>query len=203
MGDSDTKHTRELDFLLSRASTDHLIEPAPEKAQLAVILSAALRAPDHGKLRPWRYVVIKGKRRQEFAELVVAAMRRTTPDVPQKKIEKRFQRFSEMPMTIALGMHIQPDGKIPVAEQELAVGAAAMNVLNALHAEGFGAMWVTGEYSDDPQFLAALGFASPHRIAGFLFVGTPEKGPSQTHRPDVEDYMAIWKGEPVSFGADK
>lgn len=196
-------HSAELDFLLSRASTEHLVAPAPSKEKIAEILAAGLRAPDHGKMRPWRYVVIKGKHRSEFAELVVKAMLAADPDVPAKKIEKRRQRFSDMPMVIALGMHLELDGKIPVIEQEMSAAAGAMNVLNALNAEGFGGFWVTGEFSDQPDFLAALGFEAPHRLAGFLFVGTPEKGKPHAKRPDVENYMAFWKGEPVTFGADK
>lgn len=192
-----------LDVLLSRASTDHLSAPAPDKEQIARILSAGLRAPDHGKIRPWRYIVIKGKHRAEFAEQVVKAMGALDPDVPQKKIEKRRQRFSEMPMIVALVMALEPDGKIPVLEQELSVGAATMNVLNALHAEGFGGFWVSSDFADQPCFREALGLTGTQSLAGFLFVGTPDKPVHGAKRPDIADYMAVWKGEPVSFGADK
>lgn len=191
-----------LEVLLSRASTDHLVAPAPDKQQIARILSAGLRAPDHGKMRPWRYIVIKGKHRAAFAEMVIDAMRAVDPDVPGKKVEKRRQRFSEMPMIVALGMHLAPKAKIPVAEQEMAVAAGAMNVLNALHAGGFGGFWVTGEFMNEPGFLAAIGLGTSDRLAGFLFVGTPEKGPPEARRPDIEDYAAFWKGEPVTFRAD-
>ncbi|AQS89199.1 oxidoreductase [Neoasaia chiangmaiensis NBRC 101099] len=202
MTDSTSKHSNALAFLLSRSSTDHLVEPAPDKAQIAAILSAGLRAPDHGKMRPWRYIVVKGKHRRPFAELVTRAMKSVDPDVPQKKIEKRLHRFSEMPMIIALGMHIEPGGKIPVIEQEMSAAAGVMNVLNALHAEGFGGFWVTGEFADDPEFLATIGLNPPDRLAGFLFVGTPERAVREARRPDISDYMAFWKSEPVSFGAE-
>lgn len=192
-----------LDVLLSRASTDHLTAPAPDKEQIARILSAGLRAPDHGKIRPWRYVVIKGKHRAEFAEQVVKAMIALDPDVPQKKIDKRRHRFTEMPMIIALVMAIEPDSKIPVLEQELSIGAGTMNVLNALHAEGFGGFWVSSDFAEQPCFRDALGLGETQRLAGFLFAGTPEKPVHGTKRPDISDYMAVWKGEPVSFGADK
>ncbi|WP_264815329.1 nitroreductase family protein, partial [Acidomonas methanolica] len=203
MTDSATPHSPTLSFLLSRVSCDALAEPAPDKHQIAAILSAGLRAPDHGKLRPWRYVVIKGKRRAQFAELVVRAMRAVEPDISEKKIEKRFHRFSEMPMTVVLGMHLEESGKIPVSEQEASVAAGAMNVLNALHAEGFGGMWVSGDYMNEPEFRSALGLGDSDRIAGFIFVGTPTKTPHMPRRPEIEDYMAFWTGEPVSFRADK
>lgn len=192
-----------LDVLLSRASTDHLSAPAPDKAQIARILSAGLRAPDHGKIRPWRYIVIKGKHRAEFAEQVVKAMVSADPEVPEKKIAKRRQRFSEMPMTIALVMALDPESKIPLQEQELSVGAGAMNVLNALHAEGFGGFWVSSDFAGQPCFRDALGLSDAHRLAGFLFVGTPDKPVQGSKRPDIEDFMGFYKGEPVRFGADQ
>lgn len=195
-------HHASLEFLLSRASTDNLVEPPPKGDQLRNILSAALRAPDHGRMRPWRYTVIKGKHREAFAQVVLEAMDRQEPDAPAAKKAKRRDRFSSMPMIIALGMHIEPDGKIPVIEQEMSVAAGAMNVLNALHAEGFGGVWVTGAFSEDRALLETLGLKEPHRLAGFLFVGTPEKPVEGRKRADVDDYMAIWKGEPVTFGAD-
>jgi len=195
-------HHSSLDFLLSRASTDNLVEPTPKGEQLRNILSAGLRAPDHGRMRPWRYTVIKGKHREAFAQVVLEAMERQEPDAPSAKKEKRRDRFSNMPMAIALGMHIVPDGKIPVIEQEMSVAAGAMNVLNALHAEGFGGVWVTGPFCEDRALLESLGLKDPHRLAGFLFVGTPEKPVEGRKRPDIEEYMAVWKGEPITFDAD-
>lgn len=192
-----------LDVLLSRASTDHLSAPAPDKAQIARILSAGLRAPDHGKIRPWRYIVIKGKHRAEFAEQVIKAMISADPKVPEKKIAKRRQRFSEMPMTIALVMALDPESKIPLQEQELSVGAGVMNVLNALHMEGFGGFWVSSDFAGQPCFREALGLSDSQRLAGFLFVGTPDKPVHGSKRPDIEDYMGFYKGEPVKFGADQ
>ena len=195
-------HHSPLDVLLSRASTDSLVEPPPKGDQLRTILSTGLRAPDHGKLRPWRYTVIKGKHREAFADLVLEAMERQEPDAPKAKREKRHHRFSTMPAIIALGMHIRHDHKIPVIEQEMTVAAGAMNVLNALHAEGFGGMWVTGPFCEDRVLLDALGLPEPGRIAGFIFVGTPERVIEDRKRPEIDDYFAIWKGETIVFGAD-
>lgn len=193
-----------LELLLERSSTGDLIAPAPQGDVLARILSAGLRAPDHGHLCPWRYVVIAGEARSAFAEHVVAAVTRQEPDAPEKKREKRRRRFSETPMIIALGMHLRPEHKVPVMEQEMAVAAGAMNVLNALHMEGFGGVWVSGGFCEDRSLLSQLGLEAPHRLAGFLLVGTPEK-PERAHgRPEIGDYMAFWTGsEPVTFGADE
>ncbi|RBM08488.1 nitroreductase family protein [Novacetimonas cocois] len=192
-----------LDLLLSRFSTDALTQPAPDPAQLERILSAAMCAPDHGRLRPWRYVVIRDDARAKAAELIVASMKRLDPDVAEAKIEKRRGRFSTMPLTIALGMHLRPDHKIPLIEQEMAVAAAAMNVLNALHFTGFGGVWVSGDVTYDPQLAAQLGFPSPHRLAGFLFVGTPSPDAKSPRRRPVDGYVAQWDGVPVHFAADE
>lgn len=192
-----------LDVLLERSSTGDLVAPAPQGEVLARILSAGLRAPDHGHLCPWRYVVIAGDARPAFAGHVVAAVARQEPDAPEKKREKRRRRFSETPMVIALGMHLRPEHKVPVMEQEMAVAAGAMNVLNALHMEGFGGVWISGRFCEDRSLLSQLGLEAPHRLAGFLLVGTPEK-PERAHvRPDVGDHVAFWDGQtPVTFGAD-
>ncbi|NHO31449.1 nitroreductase family protein [Acetobacter fallax] len=192
-----------LDSLLSRSSTDDLTSPAPKGDELETILSAVMRAPDHGKLRPWRLVLVHGEARVTLAERVVASMKRIDPDVPEKKIEKRYNRFSTMPLIIVLGMHLKPEDKIPLIEQELAVGAAGMNLLNALHAAGYGAVWVSGEITYDPVFAAELGFPAPHGLAGFFFVGTPKDEDHHSKRRPVAPYVTEWTGEPVSFGADK
>ncbi|NHN87327.1 nitroreductase [Acetobacter sp. LMG 1627] len=193
-----------LESLLSRASTDALAEPAPKGDELETILSAVMRAPDHGKLRPWRLLVVQGDARVKLAEKIVASMKRLDPEPDQKKMDKRYKRFSTMPMTIVLGMHLRPDDKkIPLIEQELAVGAAGMNLLNALHAAGYGAVWVSGEVTYDPVLAAELGFLAPHALAGFFFVGTPEKEDREPKRRSVMPYVVDWTGGPVSFEADK
>lgn len=193
-----------LDVLLSRASTDDLEAPAPTGEELETILSAVMRAPDHGKLRPWRLLLVRGDARQKLAEKVVASMKRLDPDVPEKKIAKRHDRMANMPLTIVLGMHLRPeDKKIPLIEQELAVGAAGMNLLNALHATGYGAVWVSGDITYDPVLATELGFPPPHALAGFFFVGTPKKPDHETKRRPVAPYVAEWIGAPATFAADK
>lgn len=192
-----------MDQLLSRVSTDRLHEPAPTAAQLEQCVAAALRAPDHGYLRPWRYGVVTGDARAQLAERVVASLLRVDPAAPQAAQDKRRQRFSTMPMTLVLGMRLRPDHKIPVWEQEMTVAAGVMNLLNALHAQGFGAIWVSGPPAQDPVLAAELGFAAPDRLAGFVFVGTPETPLPAHPRPDAASVMTDWQGGPLSFAADR
>ncbi|MBS0980223.1 MULTISPECIES: nitroreductase [Acetobacter] len=193
-----------MEMLLNRASQDSLTAPAPSASELSDILATAMRAPDHGKLRPWRYVIIEGEARPLAAERIVASMLRLDAHAPQAKIDKRRDRFSNMPMIIALGMHLRPDNKIPLWEQEMTVAAGAMNILNALSATGFGGVWVSGDITEDPVLAAEIGFEAPHKLAGFLFVGTPagQNTPSP-RRPDPEQFTARWLGSPVTFTADR
>src|SRR5579883_794532 len=159
-----------IDLLLSRASTGALREPAPDGAVLDRILAAALRAPDHGKLRPWHLVLVRGPARARLLQVVLAAALARDPQTPEPVLAKFRARFGETPLIIALGAALQPDHKIPEFEQLLSVGAAAMNLLNAIHMAGFGAMWVTGPNAYDPTVAAALGLTPPSRLAGFLLV---------------------------------
>ncbi len=144
-----------------------------------------------------------GKHREAFAELLVAAMRRTDREVKPSKLEKKRARYAEVPMTIILGMDLRQNAKISVDEQVMAVAAGAMNVLNALHAEGFGGMWVSGAFQNDETFREKLGFTHNQKIAGFLQVGTVEGRAAETKRPDINLFHARWKGDPAAFGADK
>lgn len=193
-----------LDMLLSRVSTDSLCEPAPRDDMMALILATALRAPDHGKLRPWRYIIVEGDERLAFAREVVAALERIDPDISDDKKQKILHRFSSVPALIILGMSLRPGHKIPESEQIMATAAGTMNILNGLYAEGFGGIWVSGAYCEEPELVRKLGLSATDRLAGILLVGTPRDSSRKTKRPDIRDYMAYWhEGEIPSFGADK
>ena len=181
-----------LDMLLSRVSVSRLVEPAPEGAALDRILEAGLRAPDHGRLMPWRYVLIRGEARTRMADLIEAALRARDPEAPAALIDKQRGKFLRPPLTIALGARLRTDHKVPPSEQLLAVGAGAMNLLNAIHACGFGAIWVTGANAYDPLVQAGLGFEAPDTLAGFLFVGTPAEQPTPVPRPSLAGHVIDW-----------
>jgi nitroreductase len=178
--------------LLSRASTSALVDPAPEGSALELILEAGLRAPDHGKLRPWRFVLIRGAAKAAFAERAIAALRVRDPEAPLAVEERMRGKLLAPPLIVALGVHILPDHKIPEIEQVLAVGAAAMNMLNAAHALGFSGIWVTGPNTYDPAVAAALGLVAPDRLAGFLYLGTPAAPPAPARRPALAEHVREW-----------
>lgn len=185
-----------IDVLLSRSSTSGLAEPAPDGPDLDQILQAGLRAPDHGKLRPWRFILIRGAARAAWAEAIVGALVAREPDAPEKAIEKQRNRVLNAPLIIALGAKLRPGHKIPEIEQMLSVGAAAMNMLNAIHALGYGGVWLTGAHTFDPRVVAALGLEEADKLAGFLFVGTPKEAGHEARRPELSDYVIEWQGAP-------
>ena len=183
-----------IDTLLTRASVSELAEPAPEGGDLDQVLQAGLRAPDHGKMRPWRFVLIRGEARAAWAETIVAALLAREPDAPQAVIDKQRNRVMTAPLIIALGAKLRQNQKVPEIEQMLSVGAAAMNMLNALHALGFGGVWLTGAHSFDPAVVAALGLEPGDKLAGFLFAGTPKAAaPLAMRRPALADHVVEWR----------
>lgn len=164
-----------LDLLLERRSSGKLSIPAPDDAALALIVAASRRAPDHGGLAPTRLLVVSGDGLDRLARAGETALRARETDVTPKDIERAREKLTRAPMVIAIAGHIEPDHpKIPEIEQVLTVGAAGMNILNALHALGFGGKWVTGANAHDPAFAAELGFVGNDRLYGMIMVGTPD-----------------------------
>lgn len=184
---------RALELLLDRQSVGVLQEPAPDGAELDLILDAGLRAPDHGKLRPWRFVLIRGGQRQAWAERVAAAALARDPENGAAIGERYRAWVDRTPLIIAVGAEVHAGHKIPEIEQLLSTGAAAMNMLNAIHLLGYGGMWVTGVNAYDPAVAAALGLEPPSRLVGFLAVGTPRTLP-RADRPSREAHTRDWLG---------
>jgi nitroreductase len=182
--------------LLSRQSTGALEDPAPQGADLDLILDAGLRAPDHGRLRPWRFVLIRGDARMALSDCLAAAARNR--QAPQAQIDRIRAWPLRTPLLIGLGAQIRADHSIPEIEQLLSAGASAMNMLNALHMLGYAGMWVTGANTYDPKVNTALGFRAPSRLIGFLAVGTAKAlspdaaGPAA--RPDRLAHVVDWSG---------
>jgi nitroreductase len=183
-----------LDVLLSRRSHWPLAEPGPRDAELDLIFEAAMRAPDHGKLRPWRFVVVRGEARGALGDVLVDIAASRTPDSPREAHAHRRQKAFAAPLVIALAAAISHDEGIPEVEQVLALGAAAMNMLNAIHALGYGGFWATGADSYDARIHDALGFAENEQVLGFLFVGTPPASAADKPRPPAADYVREWFG---------
>ena len=162
--------------------------PGPDDAQRARILAAAMRTPDHGKLGPWRLVRIAPGQRAAFAALLERASLDTQGEIDRRTVDDYAHRAPELIVLVS-----QPvlTSKIALWEQELSAGAAAMNLLLAVHAEGFVASWLTGWPAYAPAVVASLA-PDGGRIAGFFFIGTATNPPSERPRPDPAAIVREW-----------
>jgi nitroreductase len=180
--------------LVTRVSPRELGEPAPDDAVLQRIVAAALRAPDHGRLRPWRFIAIRGEGRQQLGEVFAESLKRRHPSIAPEEIGRERQKPQRAPLVLVVAAHIVPSVKIPAVEQLLSAGAAAQNILLACHAFGFGAAWKTGEAAYDPGVKDALGLEATDEIAGFLYIGTPKAVPAAPAL-DPADFLKAWPAQ--------
>jgi nitroreductase len=168
-----------------------MIAPGPDEAQLRRILSAAMRVPDHGKLAPWRFVVIGQDRRAAFRDMLVEAYHIERPEPGRLEIEAIEQFAFQAPTLVALLSTPRPESHIPIWEQELSSGAACMALLLAAHAEGFVGCWLSTWAAFSSTVAAGLGHPEA-KIAGFLFLGSLAEAPSERPRPAYEDIVSHW-----------
>jgi len=164
-----------------------LKDPGPSADEIDRLLTIACRVPDHGKLTPWRFIVFEGDARLAAGAAIVSAFHAKYPDAKPENVEFERKRLAHAPLVIAVVSRAGPHVKIPEWEQVLSAGAAAMNLVLAAHALGYGANWITGWYAYDRGVLDALGLAPHERIAGFIHIGTPS-GPAQDRpRPPLSE----------------
>ncbi|MCC4253153.1 nitroreductase family protein [Sphingobium naphthae] len=168
-----------------------LIAPGPDDAELRTILEVALRTPDHGKLAPWRFVIVPQDKRAALAELLERAYRAEKPDAGRIEIDSMHQFAHQAPTLIVALSSPAPGSKIPVWEQQLSAGAAIMNLLHATHALGYAGGWLTGWPSFNRDVRDAFGSDS-ETIAGFVFIGTPAKPLDERPRPEYDAVVSIW-----------
>jgi len=161
-----------LEALNTRATAKTYGQTAPSREHLAIVLQAAVRAPDHGRLRPWRFMLIEGGQRQKLGELLAASALRRIPGLSAGDLQRERDKALRAPLIIVVACRIVPGTKIPAIEQILAAGAAAQNILLALHALGYAAAWKTGEAAYDTEVKKALGFAADDHLVGFIYTGS-------------------------------
>jgi nitroreductase len=171
-----------------------LVAPGPSATELDAMLAIAARVPDHGKLGPWRFVIVPDAARDAFAALLTgaqAAERGTSPgDVAAA------EQFARQAPALVVVLSTPTEGKIPRWEQELSAGAACLNLLHAATAMGYAGGWLTGWPAYSPRVLAAFG-APGDRIAGFVFLGTPSRPLDERPRPGPGERVSVWTGEPI------
>lgn len=182
-----------IEALLTRTSAVRLGEPAPPSAVVDTVLQAALRAPDHGRLRPWRFIMVSGGARERLGTLMADSLLARKPDTAAAEIERERAKPLRAPLIIVVAAIVEPNHpKIPEIEQVLSAGAAAQNIMLAFHAMGYGCMWKTGGVAYDGRVKAAFGLADTDHIVGLLYAGTetaaaPDRGP-----PDAADHVIVW-----------
>jgi nitroreductase len=177
-----------LDWLNSRRSTPsrQLGEPGPDPAQLDALLAAAVRVPDHGKLTPWRLLLIRGDARARLGARLAELHRQIEPALPDAAIAKDRERYNFAPLIVAVIARLDPEhAKVPVQEQILSAGNVAHNLLLAAHALGFGAQWLTGWAANDRAAAAIIGLAENERIVGFVHIGTAHETVPERTRPEL------------------
>ena len=168
-----------------------MVPPGPSDEELQKILHIAMRVPDHGKLSPWRFVVVGKDQREHLAVLLHKALQAEDQCAGPAHHEKEDQFARQGEALVVLVSSPIPDHKIPVWEQQLSAGAAAMNLLTAAHAMGFVGGWITGWRAYSPMVNAA--FAGPdERIAGFIFIGSPGRELVERPRPDLAEIVRNW-----------
>jgi nitroreductase len=180
-----------LAFLAQRrsASALTLTAPAPGVGELDVLLRLAARVPDHGKLAPWRFVILDGEAKSTFvAKLEAIAHRR--PDAA--KAVAKLGKIRVPPLTVAVISHVFEGGEIPAWEQRLSAGAVCLQLVIAAEAMGYGANWITDWYAYDAEALVLLGLAEGEQVAGFVHLGTAGEAPLERVRPDLAAITSRW-----------
>lgn len=184
------------DYLLSRRSVGmaFLREPGPDAAQLETLLTIATRVPDHGKLAPWRLVLIAGEDRARAGDKLAQIARAKNPALEDAALERERQQFLPAPLTVAVLSAPVEHAKIPQFEQVLSAANVAFNLVHGAFALGFAAQWVTRWYAYDAQAASMLGARPGERFVGFIHIGTPSAVIEDRSRPDLGAVVSRWQG---------
>lgn len=176
-----------------------MVAPGPSPAQLHEMIAIAARTPDHGKLAPWRFVIVPDAARPALALELVEIQRAEKPDCNPRDDEAAAQFVTQAPALVVVLSAPVVGHKIPLWEQELSAGAACMNLLHAAHAKGFVGSWLTGwaAYSDKVRDLFG---EAPQRIAGFVFIGTPGRELEERPRGELSEIVHEWN---PGYGPDR
>jgi nitroreductase len=157
----------------TRSSAARLVEPGPTAEHLARMIEAAGRAPDHGRLKPWRFIVLEQESRERFAQAAAEARRLRMPQLTAEQLEAERDKIRRSPAIVVVGCAVRLDlPKVPEVEQVIAVGAAVQNLCLAAHDLGYGAMWKTGPAAYDPGVKAAVGLQAHDHIVAIVHLGT-------------------------------
>jgi nitroreductase len=189
-----------LDFLLARRSApiEELGGPVPSDDDIATMLKAATRVPDHGRLTPWRFILYRGEAREQIGLMLAELAQKREGPLPEPRLEKERTRFSRAPLVIGVVSAPKENPKIPRWEMLLSGGAVAMNLVLAANALGYRTNWITNWYADDSEGRRLLGLAPHESVVGFVHIGRFDGEVPERPRPDptslLTDYSGPWEG---------
>ncbi|WP_116364944.1 nitroreductase family protein [Parahaliea mediterranea] len=181
-----------LTFLQQRNSAPRLTEPAPGPGELREMVRAALRAPDHCWLNPWRFIRIEGERRAAFGEVLEQCLLQRKPDADPAARDKARNAPLRAPLLLVVVARISEHPKVPAVEQRLSAGCAAHGILLAAEALGYAGVWRTGDAAFDPRVFQALGLASGEEITGFLYLGSRAAPAKNLPALEPDDFLSPW-----------
>lgn len=181
--------------LQQRVSIPRLTAPAPDQEQLTQLFKAALRAADHGNMRPWRFLVTEGDGLIEMGKLFARVAKSNKPEITEVELERFKSMPLRAPMIITCIAKCKENPKVPRIEQIISAGAATQNLINAAFILGLGAVWRTGDLAYDPQIKAGLGLESNEEIVGFVYIGTPSVPVHPPREQTPEEFFSKWSHE--------
>jgi nitroreductase len=198
---ADTPHLNDtssgtLGLLLTRrsGSAKSMTAPGPSDDELRRILAAGMRAPDHGKLAPWRFILFEGEARHGMGRLLVEFLRESEPQTSEERLAMERNRFARAPIVVAVVSRVREGIPIPVWEQELSAGAVCQNILISAHSLGYVANWVTEWCAYDGRVMERLGLKVGERIAGYIYIGTSAVPLEERIRPDPDALITRFEG---------
>lgn len=181
-----------LQLLLERTSNPRLQQPAPNGQQLELMFRAAMRAPDHGQIRPWRFLVIEGEGLVKLGELYASALLDSNPNASEEKLKRSRSMPLRAPMIVVLIACIQEHPKVPEFEQIIAAGCAGHAILLSAQAMELGAFWRSGDFCQNDVVARGLGLQKNEKLIGFMYLGTPCQPAKPAAGPEPEDFVSYW-----------
>jgi nitroreductase len=181
-------------LLRTRFSALKLGEPAPSAQAVQAMLESAARAPDHGRLQPWRLILIEGDARSDFGKVLAEALSRRNPLADDQALAREREKALRAPLIVVVATRCDRSAKIPIIEQIISAGCAAHSIMLAAGATGLGAMWRTGEPAYDNAVKSALGIEPDDLIVGFIYVGTDVGGLGTRPQRAFEEFVQSWTG---------
>jgi nitroreductase len=184
-----------MELLRTRVSASKLGEPRPSAEAVHAMLESAARVPDHGRLRPWRLLLIEGEARLDFGNVLAAALARRNPLASDEALARELEKALRAPLIVVVATRCDRSARIPVTEQIISAGCAAHSIMLAAFAQGLGAMWRTGEPAYDNAVKSALGIEPDDLIVGFIYVGTDIGGPGTRPHRASREFSQHWASD--------